>query len=95
MKHEILPVNEDLELPEGTVAPLAVIEPFINEASDHLTLNRCPCCCISTCMPLASREARDLLVKLEGVSVEITEECNGCGRCVPPHLTASDIDPAV
>jgi len=46
-------------------------------------------------MPLASREARDLLVKLEGVSVEITEECNGCGRCVPPHLTASDIDPAV
>ena len=158
-----LPVNEDLELPEGTVAPLAVIEHFINEASDHLTLNRCPCrsekgckdfepelgclflgpavrdvdpevgtlisraqalehlreatdaglvscvgkfkgdalmlgvkdhhrlltichccpcCCISTCMPLASREARDLLVKLEGVSVEITGECNGCGRCV-------------
>jgi len=59
VKHVILPVNEDLELPEGTVAPLAVIEHFINEASDHLTLNRCPC------------------------------------RCVPPHLTASDIDPAV
>ena len=42
----------------------------------------CPCCCISTAMPLAGREARDLLVRLEGVSVEITEECNGCGLCV-------------
>ncbi len=42
----------------------------------------CPCCCICTSMPLASREARDMLVKLEGVNVEITDSCNGCGRCV-------------
>lgn len=42
----------------------------------------CPCCCISTCMPLASREARDLLVRLEGVNVEVTDECNACGLCV-------------
>jgi len=42
----------------------------------------CPCCCISTSMPYASREARDILKKLEGVTVEVGEECNGCGRCV-------------
>jgi hypothetical protein len=158
-----IPVYEDLELPEGTVAPLSVIEHFINEASDHLILSRCPCrsengckdfpgdfgctflgpavrnvdpevgrlvsreealehlreatesglvsclgkfkgdaimlgvkdhsrlmtichccscCCISTSMPYASKEMRDVLKKLEGVTVEITEECNGCGRCV-------------
>jgi UDP-glucose 4-epimerase len=42
----------------------------------------CPCCCISTSMPYAARELRDVLKKLEGVTVEITDECNGCGRCV-------------
>ena len=157
-----VPVNEDLELAPGTVAPISVIEHFINEASHHLLLNRCPCrsengcddfdrdfgctflgpavidvdpevgrlvsrdealehlrqasdaglvscvgkfkgdalalgvrdhrrlmtichccpcCCITTSMPLASRDARDLLVRLEGVRVEVTEACNGCERC--------------
>ena len=159
-----VPVFENLELPEGTVAPISVIEHFINEASDHLILSRCPCrsgndckmvdpnfgctflgpavrkvdpevgrlvtreealehlrqateaglvsclgafkgdaimmgiqrdhkhlmtichccpcCCISTAMPLAHKDARDLLVKMEGVNVEITDSCNGCGLCV-------------
>jgi ferredoxin len=158
-----IPVCEDLEVPPGTVAPVSIIEHFINEASHHLILSRCPCrsenrckdfdpffgctflgpavlevdpevgrlvtreealghlrqateaglvscvgkfkgdaiamgikdhhrlmtichccpcCCITTSMPYAAREARDLLVKLEGVRVEVTDECNGCGRCV-------------
>ncbi|WP_287153622.1 hypothetical protein [Candidatus Solincola tengchongensis] len=43
----------------------------------------CPCCCISTAIPLASREARDLLVRMEGLVVEVDEErCRGCGKCV-------------
>lgn len=42
----------------------------------------CPCCCISTSIPHASRDARDLLVKLEGVNVQVTDQCNGCGLCV-------------
>jgi len=43
----------------------------------------CPCCCISTSMPLASREARDKLVRLEGLTVRVDpERCNGCGLCV-------------
>jgi ferredoxin len=158
-----IPVYEEIERPEGTVAPLSIIEHFINEASDHMILSRCPCrsengckdfggdfgctflgpavrnvdpevgrlvsreealehlreateaglvsclgkfkgdaimlglkdhnrlmtichccpcCCISTSMPLASREMRDVLKRLEGVTVEITDECNGCGLCV-------------
>ncbi|MBN2026921.1 MAG: 4Fe-4S binding protein [Actinobacteria bacterium] len=43
----------------------------------------CPCCCLSTSVPLASRETRDTLTKLEGLEVEVDEEkCNGCGACV-------------
>jgi UDP-glucose 4-epimerase len=43
----------------------------------------CPCCCLSTSLSLASREARDIMVKLEGLSIEVdTEKCNGCGKCV-------------
>lgn len=38
-----LPVNEDLELPEGTVAPIGIVEHFINEASHHMILSCCPC----------------------------------------------------
>lgn len=43
----------------------------------------CPCCCISTSLPFASRETRDALVKLEGLAIEVdAEKCNGCGACV-------------
>ncbi len=43
----------------------------------------CPCCCISTAIPLASRKARDLLVRMEGLAVEVDERlCRGCGKCV-------------
>ena len=38
-----VPVYENLELPAGTAAPVSVIEHFINEASHHLILSRCPC----------------------------------------------------
>lgn len=159
-----VPIYQDLELPAGAAAPLAVIEHFIREASHHVTLRRCPCrsengcrdfdpyfgctflgpaaravdpevgrhvsmeealdhlhrasemglvscvgkfkgdavmlgvrdhhrlmtichccpcCCISTGIPLASREARDLLVRMEGLVVEVDpERCRGCGKCV-------------
>ncbi|MGQ9475995.1 MAG: 4Fe-4S binding protein [Actinomycetota bacterium] len=43
----------------------------------------CPCCCISTAIPLASRRARDLLVRMEGLVVEVDpDRCQGCGKCV-------------
>jgi UDP-glucose 4-epimerase len=164
-----IPIHENLELPAGAVAPISVIEHFINEASDHLILSRCPCrsgndcemvdpsfgctfigpavrevnpevgrlvtreealehlrqatevglvsclgafkgdaimmgirnhkhlmtichccpcCCWSTAMPLAHKDARDLVVRMEGVSIEITENCNGCGLCVDTCMFA-------
>lgn len=43
----------------------------------------CPCCCISTSFPYADKKVRDVLKRLEGVTVEIdADECNGCGLCV-------------
>ncbi|MHB8895532.1 MAG: DUF362 domain-containing protein [Candidatus Geothermincolia bacterium] len=38
-----IPVNVDIELPAGTVAPLSIVEHFIGEASCHVSLNECPC----------------------------------------------------
>ncbi len=42
----------------------------------------CQCCCLSNGLPLAAPDARDLLVRLEGLTVEVTDNCNGCGLCV-------------
>jgi UDP-glucose 4-epimerase len=42
----------------------------------------CPCCCISNGIHYAAREFRDTMVKLEGVRVEVTDACTGCGKCV-------------
>jgi Fe-S-cluster-containing hydrogenase component 2 len=42
----------------------------------------CPCCCISTGIHYAAREFRDGIVKLEGLTVEVSDACNGCGSCV-------------
>ncbi len=158
-----IPICEGIELPEGTVLPISIIEEFIERACHHVILDRCPCrsengckefdpyfgctfigegakeinpevgrhvtkdealrhlreatqaglvscvgkfkgdaimlgvkdhhrmmtichccpcCCISTSIHLASKHARDLLVKLEGLKVEVNENCNGCARCV-------------
>lgn len=43
----------------------------------------CPCCCLTTSLPYASRETRDAVVKLEGIRIEVdAEKCTGCGECV-------------
>jgi len=158
-----IPVNENISLPESSVAPISIIEQFIKEASYHVILNRCPCrsenncknydpyfgctflgeaardihpdvgkhvtadealnhlreaterglvsvigsfkgdalmlgvknheklmtichccpcCCISGSIIYASREARDLIVRLEGLTVRENDSCNGCRLCV-------------
>lgn len=158
-----IPVFADIELPPGVVAPRAIIEHFINLASDHAIINRCPCrtamgcedydrdfgctfmgeavrdidpgiarqvtkdealehlsmayemglitvigkfkgdaialgvrdhsklmtvchccpcCCVSTSLHYAPREARDIMVRLEGLSVTVDGECSGCAKCV-------------
>jgi ferredoxin len=42
----------------------------------------CPCCCLTGGVHNAPRDVRDILVRLEGVKVEVTGDCNGCGSCV-------------
>lgn len=158
-----IPINADIALPPSTVAPTSIVEHFIEEASYHVSLFKCPCrtemkcenhprtfgctfigegatqidpklgrhiskeealeklgqanemglittlgrfkgdalalgvkddarlmtichccpcCCVTTSIHLASPEMRDTLVKLEGTSVKVTDECKGCGACV-------------
>jgi len=43
MNLSYIPVYENIELPSGTAAPISVIEHFIENASHHVILNRCPC----------------------------------------------------
>lgn len=42
----------------------------------------CPCCCLTGGVHYAPRDVRDILVRLEGVKVKVTGDCNGCGSCV-------------
>jgi UDP-glucose 4-epimerase len=42
----------------------------------------CECCCITRNMKYLPKEHLDkIFVPLEGVSIEVTEECTGCGTC--------------
>ncbi len=41
----------------------------------------CPCCCIWRIIPLASQEISDMIVKMPGVEVTVSESCIGCGIC--------------
>ena len=42
----------------------------------------CPCCCLTGGVHYAPRDVRDILVRLEGVKVQVTSDCSGCGKCV-------------
>ncbi|MBN1288123.1 MAG: 4Fe-4S binding protein [Actinobacteria bacterium] len=42
----------------------------------------CPCCCIGREFAYIPRKARDGIVKLRGVTVEVTGDCSACGKCV-------------
>ena len=54
----------------------------------------CPCCCLTRGVHHAPRDVRDILVRLEGVSVEVGGDCTGCGKCVEAcifkQITLSD-----
>lgn len=42
----------------------------------------CPCCCLTASLHYASKGVRDIIVRLDGAEVTVTEDCNGCGACV-------------
>lgn len=41
----------------------------------------CSCCCLLGLLPHLQPEAMRIMVRLEGVSVEVGEGCDGCGVC--------------
>jgi len=43
--------------------------------------NCCPCCCITRGLPYMSDRLTQKLAKAPGVSVQISEDCVGCGAC--------------
>jgi ferredoxin len=71
---------------------ITIIGKFLGDARglgvrDHNRLmticHCCPCCCVRTATPLATREYRDLFEKLEGLTVRVDPDlCIGCGTCV-------------
>jgi ferredoxin len=52
----------------------------------------CTCCCIAMRnMPRWSQEIKDRMHRLEGLSIEVTEECDGCGKCASSCFTGAII----
>ncbi len=41
----------------------------------------CSCCCLYGMVPSAAKEFQDMVVPLEGVRIEVTDACRGCGKC--------------
>ena len=54
----------------------------------------CTCCCIAMRnMPRWSPKVKERMHALEGLRIEVTDECDGCGRCVDSCFAeAIDID---
>ncbi|MFX0094534.1 MAG: DUF362 domain-containing protein [Candidatus Hodarchaeota archaeon] len=42
----------------------------------------CECCCLSRLLPYVSPTFRDVVEKMPGVTLTVTERCVGCGKCV-------------
>jgi ferredoxin len=50
----------------------------------------CPCCCIAMRnMPRWDTSIKDRMHKLEGLRIEVSDECNGCGTCVEACFAAA------
>ena len=43
--------------------------------------NCCPCCCLYRILPHVKSEIGEKFTKMPGVSVKVTEKCEGCGIC--------------
>ncbi len=43
--------------------------------------NCCPCCCLWKMLPVVSEDIGATVKKMPGVSVRVTDSCNGCGIC--------------
>lgn len=75
----------------GRALPDALLVAGINNHSHMLTIcHCCPCCCPVKYTRDVPKELHGLLnfglMKLEGVTVEVTDACTGCGKCVDKCL---------
>jgi ferredoxin len=43
--------------------------------------NCCPCCCLFRFLPNLAPKLQKKIERMPGVSVEVTEDCIGCGKC--------------
>lgn len=43
--------------------------------------NCCPCCCLWKILPDIKPEIAEKVTRLPGLSVKVTDECIGCGKC--------------
>ncbi|MFP4040554.1 MAG: DUF362 domain-containing protein [Desulfosudaceae bacterium] len=48
--------------------------------------NCCPCCCITRSLPYAALNLSEKLVRAPGVTVQVGDNCLGCGHCVDSHI---------
>jgi ferredoxin len=79
-------LREGIELGLVTVLGRIDIDAMIlgvKKADRLMTICQCcPCCCLTASLHYASKGVRDIIVRLEGVEVNVTEDCTGCGACV-------------
>lgn len=47
----------------------------------------CPCCCITRGVPYSPKVLSDKISRIPGISVTVTDECEGCGACVNTCFT--------
>lgn len=65
---------------------------------DHMHLMTvcfcCPCCCLGNMTPNFPKWTHDLYHRIEGVHMEITDKCTGCGicidSCIPKQISIVD-----
>ncbi|MEW5784616.1 MAG: 4Fe-4S binding protein [Bacillota bacterium] len=53
--------------------------------ADHLMTicHCCECCCLWKIIPHLSASIGNMLQKLDGVDLNVSDSCRGCGKCVP------------
>lgn len=47
-----------------------------------IVCNCCSCCCLARMYPYGAQGFRDMVLKMPGVEVRVTDECVGCGICI-------------
>ncbi len=58
---------------------------WLGVGPDHKFLSLCsccPCCCVARGIAYSAPVIQEKLSRMPGVTVKVTEDCNGCGACI-------------